>query len=483
MKEIFAKKNTCILVGFVVLFKTFLSAVLELHPDEAYYWLWAKNLSYGYFDHSPMVAYFIKATTLFSNSEIFVRFSSIIVTILLSILLWKFAKKLFNEKVAAASVMIINTLPLMLVASIIITPDTPLFLFWAFSIYFLWKLVETNQTKYWYLTGLFFGLSLLSKYMGVLFAPCLLIYMIIDKKLYWFKNKHFYGMLLLAFLVFLPVIIWNYNHDWISFLYQLDHGLVRSKPKIYLFDYLGGQCLVAGPVIFIAGLAAAFSYWKNKDSKKTFLLSFSIPIILFFAITAFKKNPGANWPATAYFTFSIMVAQYLLSGSVAKKKILTAGIIINIVASVIVGLHVKYSVIPIAKFSKDAAVADATNWFMGWSELGEDLLKRDIKYAIADSHQRGAIVEYYTKGKIPVFLDTARLNQYAYWPVAKDLDSAKTAIVYIDHRMESDYTTLKNADISLVYRNGVPVRQYAVIETSGYIMQKNPVANLQKAKK
>jgi hypothetical protein len=65
MEKIFSKRNVFFLAGFAVLFKIFLSAGLELHPDEAYYWLWSVHLAPGYYDHSPMVAYFIKITTLF----------------------------------------------------------------------------------------------------------------------------------------------------------------------------------------------------------------------------------------------------------------------------------------------------------------------------------------------------------------------------------------------------------------------------------
>ncbi|MCL2799864.1 MAG: glycosyltransferase family 39 protein [Endomicrobia bacterium] len=475
MERIFNKKNTVLAVGAVVLFKLFLSAVLELHPDEAYYWLWSKNLALGYYDHSPMVAYFIKITTVFSDSEVFVRLSSVIVTVFLSFLTWKFAKKFFDETVAAAAVIIVNTIPLMMVASIVITPDTPVFLFYCLSVYFLWRLVQTNETKYWYLTGLFFGLTLFSKYTGVLFVPCLFIYMVLDKKLSWLKNKHFYLMFLTALAVFAPVIIWNSQNNWISFTYQLGHGLYNDRLNVgYVFEYLGAQCLVAGPFIFIAGFIAAYGYFISKDSGKIFLASFSIPIILFFAFTALKRLPGANWPSFAYFTFSVMTAQYLLSGgSKFKRKILIIGISFNIVLSAIAGFHAKFSIIPVYKFSQKAAVADATNWFSGWKVLGDDLLKRDIKYAVTHSHQWGGAIAYYTKGKIGVFLDTLRLNQFAYWNVPQDLRNQKTAYVNIDNRMEKDFGILENADVFFAYRNGIPVRQYGVTETNGYEMKIN----------
>lgn len=474
MEKIFNKKNTFFLVGFAVLFKLFLSAGLELHPDEAYYWLWSVHLAPGYYDHSPMVAYFIKITTLFSDSELFVRFSSIITTVILSFLTWKFAKKLFNEAAAAASVIIINTLPLMLVGSVIITPDTPLFLFWSFAVYFLWKLIDTNQTKYWYITGIFFGLAMLSKYTGILFAPCLLIYMILDRKLSWFKNKHFYLMFLVSLLVFIPVIYWNWQNGWISFTYQLNHGLYNTKLNFgYIFEYLGGQMLVAGPFIFVAGFIAGALYFFTKDQKKVFLASFSLPIILFFVFTALKRLPGANWPAFAYFAFSIMAARYMLA-SKNKKNILIIGIILNIAASVIVGLHARYGIVPVYKFSQKAAVADATNWFTGWKALGDNIADRDVKYAVTHTHQWGGAIAYYTRGRVTAVLDKVsknRFNQFAFWDVPEEIADSKTAIVRIDNRMEDDFTAISGAEILLVYRNGIPVRQYAVTETYGYTMQ------------
>ncbi len=470
MEKLFNKRNAVIVVCAAVIFKIFVSAVLELHPDEAYYWLWSQHLSLGYYDHSPMIAYFIKLTTLFSDAEVFVRLSSVLVTIILSVLMWKFAKKLFSETVAAASVIAVNTLPLMLIGSIIITPDTPVFLFYSFTLYFLWRLSETGQTKYWYITGVFFGLTLLSKYTGILFMPCLLIYMILDKKLGWFKNKHFYLMFVTAFIVFLPVVIWNLNNGLISFLYQLNHGLYSTKLKFnFIFEYLGGQCLVAGPFIFIAGLIASIAYFKSKDSRKIFLASFSIPVILFFVFTALKRNPGANWPSFAYFAFSIMAVEFLIDGATKfKKNILIIGVAFNTAASVLVGLHAAYGVVPIYKFSEKAAVADATNWFSGWGILGNELLKKDVKYAVTHSHQWGGAIAYYTKGKIPVFLYNDRRNQFGYWPIADDLETSKTAMVFIDNRMEDDFTAIEGVEVIQVYRNGLPVRQYAIKEVDGY---------------
>ena len=104
-QKIFNKTSAVIFVTLTTFWRAFLSATLQLHPDEAYYWLWSRRLDFGYYDHSPMIAYFIKFTTLFSQSEFCVRLSGVIGLLILSYLCWKLALELFNnETVAAASV-------------------------------------------------------------------------------------------------------------------------------------------------------------------------------------------------------------------------------------------------------------------------------------------------------------------------------------------------------------------------------------------
>jgi 4-amino-4-deoxy-L-arabinose transferase-like glycosyltransferase len=315
---------------------------------------------------------------------------------------------------------------------------------------------------------------MLSKYTGVLFLPCLAVYMLLDKKLNWLKNKHFYLMFAVSLIVFLPVVYWNMHNGWISFTYQFNHGLYNTKLNFgFIFEYLGGQALIAGPVALVAGFIASAVYFTSKDTKKLYLAAFSLPVILFFACTALKRLPGANWPAFAYFALSIAAAQYML-GSKIKKNVLIIGIIFNMFISVVVGLHAAYGIIPIYKFSQKAAVADATNWFSGWKELGENLAKRDVKYAVTHAHQWGGAIAYYARGKVAAVLDNVggnRFNQFAFWDIAQDLDKSKTAIVRIDNRMEDDLSAIEGAEIFFVYRNGIPVRQFAITETDGYTMQ------------
>jgi undecaprenyl-diphosphatase len=154
MGKLLNGRNATLFVGVLIVWRLYLSASLQLHPDEAYYWLWSRNLDLGYFDHPPLVAYCIWLTTLFSKSELWVRFSGTLVSLVLSGLIWHLALQLFkNVQVAAGSVVLFNVLPLTTMGLVVITPDTPVLLFWSMGVYFFWQTLRGEQPWRWYALG------------------------------------------------------------------------------------------------------------------------------------------------------------------------------------------------------------------------------------------------------------------------------------------------------------------------------------------
>jgi len=65
------------LIAFLVSTHLLVAFGTELAHDEAYYWLYSKNLDWGYFDHPPMVGWLIKLTS-WMGGEIGIRLSFIL---------------------------------------------------------------------------------------------------------------------------------------------------------------------------------------------------------------------------------------------------------------------------------------------------------------------------------------------------------------------------------------------------------------------
>lgn len=473
MDKIFNTRNTVILVTLLTLWRLYLSAGLQLHPDEAYYWLWSRKLDIGYFDHSPMVAYFIWLTTLISNAELWVRLSGTVVTLLSSLLMWRLAMQLFgSSRVAAGSVMLFNVYPMTMMGLIVITPDIPVFLFWSISIYLFWQIIEKKKIWLWYVLGLTFGLALLSKYTAILLLPCFFIYLLLTDDRRWLKTIHPYLALFAGLLCFFPVVYWNSRHEWISFVFQLGHGLGGQEYSLgRVADYIVGQLLLVGPIAWLLGIYAAFAWMFRKDKAILFLILTSLPVILFFGVSSLKKLAGPNWPAFAYFTFSILAAKYLLdSRSKIRRTLWYAALLTSLLLSTIVTLHAKFSVIPLAKFSRELAVADTTNWFYGWRELGVELMKYpDMAFALSPSHQLSAEMIYYTHEKFPVQTDeTARPSQFNLWEEPHGRHGKNGLYVWSDGdspaHYEKYFSTTSNISTLNIIRGETPIRSYSIVK-------------------
>jgi 4-amino-4-deoxy-L-arabinose transferase-like glycosyltransferase len=473
MEKLFTQRNTIIVVVLLTLWRLYLSAGLQLHPDEAYYWLWSRHLDAGYFDHSPLVAYFIRFTTLFSGSEFWVRLSGTIVTLIASVLTWRLALQLFGSvRVAAGSVMLFNVYPLTMLGLIVVTPDIPVFLFWSSSVYLFWQIMQSKKAWLWYVLGLSFGLALLSKYTAVLLLPCLFIYLLITEDRRWLKTIHPYLALLVGLLCFLPVVYWNSRHEWVSFVFQFGHGLGgREYSPGRIADYAAGQLLLVGPLVWLLGMYAALVFLFRKNKALLFLVLTSLPIIVFFGFSSLKKLAGPNWPAFAYFTFSILVTKYFLdSASRIRRSLWYTALFVSLTLSAILTLHARFSVIPLARISKELAVADTTNAFYGWRELGAELKKYpDMKFALAPSHQLAAEIIYYTDEKIFVQTDekATRLSQFQLWPWPTGLKGKNGLYVWDEDGAVGPYAEYFAATTGIntlkIYRGGIPVRTYHIV--------------------
>ncbi|HLE40989.1 MAG TPA: glycosyltransferase family 39 protein [Nitrospirota bacterium] len=487
MKEIMdtssIQRNTVIAVVLITLWKIYFAATLQLHPDEAYYWLWSRHLDFGYFDHAPLIAYVIRLTTLFSQQELWVRFGGILAAVIGSVLAWNLSLQMFGDKkIASASVIALNVMPIVMSGYILITPDVPVFFFTGLSIYWFWQIVETQKVRYWYLMGIAFGLTLLSKYTAVLLAPSFFLFMVFSDERRWFKTIHPYAAFLLGCALFLPVVYWNSTHQWISFLYQTRHGLRSEHSPVIknLLEYAGGQMLVAGPLFWLPGIYASVRSLFQKDKRLLFLSLTSLPIILFFAVSSIQRTAAANWPNLAYFSFGILATQFFFSGHQIKKRLFWIAIIFSVFLSLIASLHARFSILPLQSISDKAARSDATNWFYGWKELAEELEKDpSIKFAMTEGCQIGPEISYYTRERIFVCVDYKRTltNQYNYWPFPDELRDKNGVDAYPGGSNVPPYKEYfvsgGRATSFTARRNGFPIRTVNLIYGSGY---KYPVA-------
>ena len=148
----------------------------SLTPEETQYWDWSRHLDWSYYSKPPLLALLIRFfTTIAGQHQASVRMTAIVISFLMGIVGYVFTLRLFkSHRIAFFSLFIFNLMPLYAAGAIVITTDTPLALFWALTIYSVYRGIFEKHIPSWYYAGIWLGLGLLSKYTMVLLAPMLI---------------------------------------------------------------------------------------------------------------------------------------------------------------------------------------------------------------------------------------------------------------------------------------------------------------------
>jgi 4-amino-4-deoxy-L-arabinose transferase-like glycosyltransferase len=258
-----------------------------------------------------MAAYIMALFTgLGGNREFFVRIGGLLSSLLVIGLIYLSCRRLSPEdRDIPWEVTFVANITLLFAAGCIIqTPDTPLLLFWTLAVYCGIRILTGGSASWWYLWGIALGLGLLSKYTMILIVPCQFAFLLLARdQRHWLFTKEPYLALLTGLIVFSPVLIWNWQYDWVSFAFQFGRGFAPTDKPVFikLAEYLGGQAGIITPLLFLAFLyysVKAFQdVMKRGAPEYLYLLLLSWPILLFFAFSSIRGGVAQpNWPAPAY---------------------------------------------------------------------------------------------------------------------------------------------------------------------------------------
>jgi 4-amino-4-deoxy-L-arabinose transferase-like glycosyltransferase len=290
--------------------KLILAYTIPLSGDEAYFVLWANHLDFGYYDHPPMVGWFLHLMLYLGSSEAILRVPAILTSIVIGLGIYRLLKPL-DEARAALVAMLFLLSPINLL-NVLVTTDTPLLLFAFFSMAALYRALQQDKLAWYALSGMFFGLAFLSKYFAVLLGFSYLLYFIFSA-----KSRHRTGGFILLYLASLPFallnIYWNYTHCWDNILFNLytrNEGAQFSIATVAAF--IGVQLyLITPPLLwFIHQHRAAFWQKINRDQFRVFLFVFVVPMAVF-ALLSLKKTVGLHWVLAFYPALYLLIFQLL----------------------------------------------------------------------------------------------------------------------------------------------------------------------------
>ena len=207
--------------------------MVPITQDEAYYFNWGRQLSWGYFDHPPGVA-FLNYMARIVQTETFLkgRFFSLILSILGVVLLINFYRLCFHNTKQGWMRTCIFSLGSFatLVFGVFTTPDTVVLFSWIVALHEA-AYAMSDHPKRWLTAGAAVGVGLMGKFTMLIIGPVFL-YALLKTENSQLKTKWPYLGGVIAFLIFLPNINWNMKHDWVTWKFQLRHGLSLKRGEV-----------------------------------------------------------------------------------------------------------------------------------------------------------------------------------------------------------------------------------------------------------
>ncbi len=257
-----------LLIAALTAMRLVYAGVLDLRTDEAYYWTWSKESALSFLDHPPGIAWLIRfGTAIFGDTRLGVRFGGIVAMLVTQLLLADIVRRVTHDVRAVILAVLLPEAALyygLLMAKV--APDTAMI---PCAVAMLWSLVrlhESGNPRWWLAAGLFAGLALLSKFTAIMLLPAVVAFALVpDWRRRWLLSPWPWLAALIAVIVFLPVLIWNAEHDWASFRFQFVRA-VATHPFSFrtVGEFIGLQFGLVGFVLLPVVLSGVtLTAWRG----------------------------------------------------------------------------------------------------------------------------------------------------------------------------------------------------------------------------
>lgn len=397
---------------------------LELVPDEAYYWDWSRQLDWSYYSKPPMIAWLIAFSTAVGGDSVFaIRLPATLMGTVGLWLVYELGRVLYDHRIGFWTFLIVASFPGMTALCLLMTIDAPFLVAWTASLYCLWRLFanEKPDLKWLPLAILATGAGLLTKQTALGLIPLMILFLIASKsdraKL---KSPALWIWVAGSLACMLPVLWWNYRHDWVTLEHTGQHFGTQSVSALRhvtrFLEFVVSQFGILSPVVgwmMLVITAPLLIQLRRLPRRECFLMCFGA--IPFVAVTALSlvQQVQPNWAVALHLPSVVLLAAWG-AGSLpialrwdSSRRWLPAAVVFSGILSA--GIAAAPFLIPDSKIAGTAF--DPTFRLRGWRDLGEQVgtmlhaLPEHERILIIAATSRGPVSElaYYLPGKPRVY--------------------------------------------------------------------------------
>lgn len=413
--------------------------VYELQRDEYLYYQQGQHLALGYLENPPLLSYLAKISSLFGGGEAWIKIwpclfgaATVVITCLIAA---EFGGKIFAQFIAGLSVITGAYLRI----HYLFQPNILDIFFWALAVYFIIRYIndQTKKNIFWFVISL--ALGFWGKYTIVFIATSLFIALLFSRHRKIFTEKTLYTSGLIALIIILPNVWWQYKHNWplIHHMQELQETQLRFLNPL---DFIKDQFLMLFPVLIIwtGGFIWLIKQKQWRFLAFTFLLVLTLLIIgrgkSYYSLGAYPILLAAGAVAWERWTKKRNWSRYLITFTILLFSLLFIPLLLPVwKPEKLAGFYQKNGIAKsgLLKWEdgKDHELPQDFADMLGWKELTQKT--ESFYHSLPDSSKSSTIIfgrhyghagsmQFYGKGKLFKSLVNTDNGSFLLW-IPEDL--------------------------------------------------------------
>ena len=437
------------LIGFLAL-RLIYSLSTFPNPDEAYYWLWGQHPGWSYYDHPGFQAWVQGLiAAVMGRSTIALRLANLISTSIIIFLYYKITSYLYGKEARDriwVVLLLVASSPLFFLFLAMAWSDHWLIAFVLLSCFYFVRFTDRyihehpGKTRDLMSAALFLGIAGLCKYNAVFVGLAMVATTISHRSLrqLW-REPRSYLAVTLVLVILSPILIWNLQHDMLSFRFYGTRTTTWSNNSLDWLQpmgFLGLSALILGPV-----QAWAIARQAHSPKPKTSQTKSTYPILAWwlFGISTTTFTMLSTFSASLYYwnilafplLFPLLTDQFYNRDGYAclkRRRFLATAQGMGLFAAVALILH--YNLIPLTTaFSIEDG--DSTALY-GWPELSALVTKKAAGLKnplLLTTDYRSASALAYTLDKPDVVAVSGRLDQFDVLYKSSELEGRDAILI------------------------------------------------------
>ncbi len=438
-------------IAAALLFRLALAATVGLGTDEIYTLAISRRLSWSYFDHPPLHQWLAHASAKLLGEGRQVRLPFILLFAGTSWLLFLVTRRLYGAPAGLWAVITLNLSGFFtLSAGSWVVPDGVLLFALAVTGYALARRFfadgdePSRRWTDWLLAGLGLGLAGLAKYHAALAALGIALFLLLSPRgRAELRHPAPWAAAALALGIVAPVVAWNMQNGWASFLFQAGRTQGAGFTPWLAPASLLAQAGWLLPWVFVPLLAGALLAWRTaRDARFWFLVALALPSIAVFTLLPMFGNLGLpHWAMPGWFFFMPLAGLHLsrLAEAGPRPAIWSRRAAIGSAALLaLVGSHAATGWL--ARVFPQIPRSDPTLETFGWDQLRGQVAQMRLVpeggFIVADSWQNAGRIDVALEGRAQVLPGTLDPRHYAFIVSQPDL-IGRDAVLIVRARREA----------------------------------------------